>query len=62
MKIKLLKGMVVNKQPCAEGSEVEVSPSDGRTLILSGRAVEAVREVEHEPKKRGRPKKSKVEE
>lgn len=64
MKIKLLKGVVVNKQPHPKGSEVEVSARDGRNLILSGRAieVESIRVSDSEPKKRGRPKKFKAEE
>ena len=62
MKIKLLKGMVVNKEPCDKGSEVEVADREGRQLISSGRAVEAKPVQVEAPKKRGRPKKSTLEE
>ena len=57
MKIKLLRGMVINRQACSKGSEVEVADRDGRQLISSGRAVE-VKPIQAEaPKKRGRPPK-----
>ena len=39
MKIKLLAGLVANKQPHSKGDEIEVSDRDGQTLILNGKAI-----------------------
>lgn len=60
MKIKLLKGLVANKQAHKTGDEIEVSDRDGQALIKSGGAVEVITMPKPAPKPR-RTRKKKIE-
>lgn len=62
MLVKLLKSMVVNKQSCAVGDEVEVENSTGDMFIKNGRAIKVIK-LPEPPKKKvvRRTRKKKVE-
>lgn len=54
MKVKLLKGMVVDKQPYRMGQEIEVADRTGQQLIANGTAEAVVVEAAPAPKKKTR--------